>query len=363
MSDIKIEEIANALKADIQNLCYALGLQGKLDGNDFVAYNPTRVDKHLGSFRVCIRGAKQGIWAEFASGEKGDPIDLINYCLFKNSINKHEAIEYAKEFLGISNGKYDNLKKVKQRAEEQKQKAEEEIKKQTDLFKKRAQKIFLEANPHIKNTPAERYFNARGIDFKVLGKYPNSLRFEPKCYYEKNAKTGENIYMPAIIASVNDQDNEFVAIHRTYIELIEGRWKRKDKKVLGAFAGSAIRLWRGKSGLSIQQLKNKKDLDEIDQTLIICEGIEDGLSIALACPEYRIWTSLSISNMKNIKIPEAIKTVIIASDNDGEYHIATQYVKQAAEAFQRQGLTVKIARPENSHDFNDELTGIDYKHS
>ena len=61
MEDIKIDEIANALRADILNLCHAIGLQGKADGNDFVAYNPTRADKHLGSFRVCIRGAKQGI--------------------------------------------------------------------------------------------------------------------------------------------------------------------------------------------------------------------------------------------------------------------------------------------------------------
>lgn len=73
MEDIKIDEIANALRADILNLCHAIGLQGKTDGNDFVAFNPTRADKHLGSFRVCIRGAKQGIWAEFASGERGDP--------------------------------------------------------------------------------------------------------------------------------------------------------------------------------------------------------------------------------------------------------------------------------------------------
>ena len=54
MEDIKIDEITNALRADILNLCYAIGLQGKLDGNEFVAYNPTRADKHLGSFRICV---------------------------------------------------------------------------------------------------------------------------------------------------------------------------------------------------------------------------------------------------------------------------------------------------------------------
>lgn len=363
MADITIDEIANALRSDVLNLCYALGLQGKVDGNEFIAYNPTRNDRHLGSFRICTRGAKQGVWAEFASGERGDPLDLINYCLFNNSTNKHEAIEWAKQFLGIAAGRGEDLKKVKQRAEEQKAKAEEEQKKENEFFKARAQKIFIEANPIIKGTPAELYFNARGIDFSILGRYPHTLRYDAHCYYEKDKRTGEKFYLPAIIAAVNSEDNEFVAIHRTFIEQLDGRWHRKNKKVLGAFAGASIRLWRGKTKKSIGDLKNLKGLDDVDRTLIICEGIEDGLSIAMACPEYRIWTALSVSNIKNIKIPAEIKTVIIAGDNDGDEHIATVYVEQAADAFQRQGKIVKIARPETAHDFNDELTGKDYKHS
>ena len=103
--------------------------------------------------------------------------------------------------------------------------------------------------------------------------------------------------------------------------------------------------------------------DEEDETLIICEGIEDGLSIAMACPEYRIWTSISVSNMQNIEIPKGINNVIIAGDVDGDQAIATKQVQSAAEAFMRAGKTVRIAKPENAHDFNDELTGKDYKHS
>ncbi len=171
MEDIKIDEIANALRADILNLCHAIGLQGKTDGNDFVAFNPTRADKHLGSFRVCIRGAKQGIWAEFASGERGDPLDLINYCIFRNQSNKHDAIEWAKQYLGLNFNHKGDLEKVRQRAAEQQKKAEEEQKKENEFFKRRAQKIFLSADPLIKNTPAEKYFNSRGIDFSILGKY------------------------------------------------------------------------------------------------------------------------------------------------------------------------------------------------
>ncbi len=362
MEDVKIEEIANALRADILNLCHAIGLQGKIEHNDFVAYNPTRNDKHLGSFRVCIRGAKQGVWCEFASSERGDPLDLINYCLFQNSPNKHEAIIWAKKYLGLEDGKT-TLKQVKQRAEETRKACEEQQKIDDENFRKYAMKIFFQAKPEIKGTPAELYFKARGIDFNVLKKQPHAIRFAEKCYFERNKKTGQIIYMPTVVTAIYNSKNEFVGVHRTFLEQVNGVWKRKTKKVLGSFAGGAIRLWRGKTNLPINKLNTAENLDDIDETLIICEGIEDGLSIAMACPEYRIWTSISVSNMQNIEIPKSINQVIIAGDVDGDQAIATKQVNTAADAFLRAGKIVKIARPQNAHDFNDELTGKNYKQS
>lgn len=362
MEDIKIDEIANALRADVLNLCHAIGLQGKLEHNDFVAYNPTRADKHLGSFRICVRGAKQGVWCEFASSERGDPIDLINYCLFGNSSNKHEAIEWAKGFLGIGTGRV-TLKQVRQRAEEQRKLSEEAQKKENEDFRRYAQKIWFNAQPSIKGTPAEFYFKARGIDFNILKRQPNAMRFAPECFYEKNPRTGQKFYLPAVVTAIHNGNGEFVGVHRTFLEEVNGVWKRKTKKVLGAFAGGAIHLWRGKTRLPISKLATLTSRDEEDETLIICEGIEDGLSIAMACPEYRIWTSISVSNMQNIEIPKGINHVIIAGDVDGDQAIATKQVQSAAEAFMRAGKTVRIAKPENAHDFNDELTGKDYKHS
>lgn len=362
MDDIKIEEIADALRADVLSLCHAIGLQGKVEHNDFVAYNPTRNDKHLGSFRICIKGAKQGVWCEFASNERGDPIDLINYCLFNNSSNKHEAIEWGKSFLGIGTGKV-TLKQVKKKAEEQRKEAEVAQAKQNEDFRRYAEKIFLGAQQKIKGTPAEAYFKARGIDFNKLGKQPNSIRFEQKCFFDKDKATGQKFYMPAIVTAIFNASNEFVAVHRTYLEQVNGIWKRHSKKVLGGFAGGAIRLWRGKTGTPINKLEHLSSLDDVDETLIICEGIEDGLSIAMACPEYRIWTSISVSNMQNIEIPRCIRQVIIAGDCDGDEAIATRQVEKAAEVFMRAGKIVKIARPEGAHDFNDQLTGKDYKHS
>lgn len=361
MDDIRIDEIANALRADILNLCYAIGLQGKVDGNEFVAFNPTRADKHLGSFRICIKGAKQGVWCEFAGNERGDPIDLINYCLFNNQDNKHEALEWAKGFLGIGSGKV-TLKQVRQKAEEQKEETERLQKEEIEKFRRVAEKIWLDGKQIIKGTPAELYFNARGIDFNVLKRFPGAIRFSPNCHFETDRRTGQKITLPAVVTAITGNDGKFVGVHRTFLEQIDGEWKRKAKKVLGSFAGGSIRLWRGKTGAPIDKLGSIKR-DDIDETLIICEGIEDGLSIAMACPEYRIWTSISVSNMRNITIPEHIRTVIIAGDNDGDGAIATKQVENAADSFIRAGKVVKIARPKNAHDYNDALTGKKYKKS
>lgn len=362
MEDIKIDEISNALRADVLSLCHAIGLQGKVEHNDFVAFNPTRNDKNLGSFRVCIRGAKQGVWCEFASNDRGDPIDLINYCLFNNSSNKHEAIEWAKSFLGIGTGNV-TLKQIRQRAEEQRKACEDQQKIENENFRLYAGKIFWQAQPSIKGTPAEFYFKARGIDFNVLKKQPHAIRFAKECFFERDKRTGQKFYMPAIVTAIHNANNEFVGVHRTFLEQVNGVWRRKTKKVLGSFAGGAIRLWRGKTATPISKLNALKNLDEIDETLIICEGIEDGLSIAMACPEYRIWTSISVSNLQNIAIPKGINQVIIAGDVDGDEAIATKQVNLAAENFMRAGKIVKIARPNNAHDFNDELTGQNYKQS
>ena len=50
---------------------------GKRVGSEWVALNPRRADRHLGSFKV---NRYNGRWADFATGDKGgDPISLVAY--------------------------------------------------------------------------------------------------------------------------------------------------------------------------------------------------------------------------------------------------------------------------------------------
>ena len=50
---------------------------GKQEGGEWIARNPTRSDQHAGSFKVNLR---TGRWADFATGDKGgDAISLAAY--------------------------------------------------------------------------------------------------------------------------------------------------------------------------------------------------------------------------------------------------------------------------------------------
>src|SRR5262249_15710003 len=53
---------------------------GKRIGKEYVALNPTREDRRHGSFKVVIFGDRAGVWADFATGDRGgDPISLAAY--------------------------------------------------------------------------------------------------------------------------------------------------------------------------------------------------------------------------------------------------------------------------------------------
>jgi len=50
---------------------------GHREGDEWVAYNPLRSDRTLGSFKVNLR---TGHWADFSTGDKGgDAISLLAY--------------------------------------------------------------------------------------------------------------------------------------------------------------------------------------------------------------------------------------------------------------------------------------------
>jgi len=76
---------------------------GRREGHDFVALNPHRADKRLGSFRICISGAKAGVWSDFSTHDKGgDPISLI---AFLEGEPMGDAARRLAKMIGVTEGR------------------------------------------------------------------------------------------------------------------------------------------------------------------------------------------------------------------------------------------------------------------
>ena len=69
---------------------------GKKQGNEWVALNPTRIDKSKGSFKVNMQTGK---WADFATGDKGS--DIISLASYLTQTTQTEALLNLAKMLGV----------------------------------------------------------------------------------------------------------------------------------------------------------------------------------------------------------------------------------------------------------------------
>jgi hypothetical protein len=335
-------DIAEMLTMRMDALVRALFPQGRRDGAEW------RIGSLLGepgkSLAIRITGSKKGIWKDFASGQTGDALDLVAEAMCHGDIS--EAIKWAKGWLGID--RYDDaqLQRVREDARRDAEKRAQSEQKYTDANRFIAQRMWLHGGHNILATPIAAYLAGRSIDLNLLPRLPRALRYSSECY---SSETGQRY--PAMLACVNGPDGKQTAVHRTYLQIHpDGRVTKaaleKAKAVLGSYAGGYIPINRGAS--------NKRISDApADDRLVITEGIEDALTLALAVPECRIIAAVSLSNMANLVLPEQLKLITIAADNDQDNPQAMRGLQRAIDAFKAQGRTVRVARSAKGKDFND----------
>ena len=73
--------------------------EGRLEGREWVALNPTRADRHRGSFRINIQ---TGLWADFATDDKGG--DLISLAAYLEGTSQIEAARRLIDMTGVRHG-------------------------------------------------------------------------------------------------------------------------------------------------------------------------------------------------------------------------------------------------------------------
>jgi len=70
---------------------------GRREGWEYVALNPTRLDRHMGSFRINVR---TGRWADFATGDRGG--DVVSLAAYLSHLKQSGAAEKLACMLGIA---------------------------------------------------------------------------------------------------------------------------------------------------------------------------------------------------------------------------------------------------------------------
>ena len=196
-----------------------------------------------------------------------------------------------------------------------------------------ALEIWRVARP-IPGTPAERYLSSRGIE----GGLPASLRYGRAPAWIDPATGEARSIRPALIAACQDVDGRIVGIHRTFLSEAGAKAPMEQPRLaLGQIRGGALRLG-----------PERRDL-------MLCEGIEDGLSLTRMFVGATVWVALGAGNMPHVRLPATVRRVIVAGDADGPGVAAAD---AAVAAFHEQGREAATILPKGgARDFNEDWAG------
>ena len=277
------------------------------------------ITKHGNSFRVGNKGSliiqSDGLFFDHEAGLGGDVFDLIKHalhCDFK------AALDWANSFIGNAPVTIAKPAIIKQSPVINEN---ERIAKALRLWR---------ASLSLQGTLAETYLRNRGLNLPL----PDSLRFLPNAW---NNTTGK--YHPALIAAGQNSERKITFVHLVYLtqegKKISGNQVRA-KLTYGIMKGSAVKL------------------SPLSESLVLSEGLEDGLSILQASPASTVWAGIGTGNLIKVHIPYAVSDVVIAADND---NAGLKAARKLAERLIALGKVVRLAKPRAAFkDFNEILT-------
>lgn len=366
---LSLRELRAMLQPRIREILARLAPGGHYTAKTYTVKNPARKDRSAGSFVIWIRGSAAGAYRDYAghsSDDKGDIIDLISY-LQNRGKDKKFARAWAEDFLGLKRMAPDELaaaRRAASQANERRISAEAEAQRRK---RRRAFDLWMRAQRDLAGTLAEAYFAGRGVPLaEIAGFEHGEVRFVRALEYWKGAewrtvngrleKARPGPEFPAIVSAIRSPKGEVTAVHCTFLDPQTARKApvARPKLMLGDVQCGVIRVARGSSGLTAEEAAAAG----VAGPLVITEGLEDALSIALAVPEARVWAATSLGNLANVPVDHAcVESVTIAADNDWAKPQAVEQLARAEEALAAHGKPVTVMRAHHGKDFNDLIRG------
>ena len=259
------------------------------------------------------RGAA-GKWADSATGEHGDLLDLI--AANRRIHATRDVLDEARRFLSLP---------VLEAAPTQPP--------APAGSPEAARRLFAASKP-IPGTIAETYLRERGI---AALRDCTALRFHPRCYYRQDGATaaGARADWPALVAAITDLDGTMTGLHRTWLDPC-GRTKAPvgtPRRAMGHLLGNAVRFGRA------------------FDVMAAGEGIETMLSLRSVMPTLPMAAALSANHLAALLLPSTLRRLYIARDNDPAGRRAADTLTGRAHDG---GIEALVLTP-TLGDFNDDL--------
>jgi hypothetical protein len=304
------------------------------------------------SLCVWLDGARRGRWKDYASGDRGDSLDLVAQVMCRGDIS--EAIKWAADWLGLGDLNPEERQHLREKAEAAQQRHQAEADKENYKHQMAAKKVFLAAEQLRPGDAAWGYLLGRAIDLSRLPSVPRAIRCHAALYNPESHRP-----WPALVAAIADHQGKHVNTHRIWLEqhddgsVTKAPLERPKLSMLGGYAGGCVRLWRGSSNLPWNTMAP-------GETLLAGEGLEDTLSGMLLKPQWRASATLSVSGLEALVLPAEVKRLIWIAQNDPKGSPASRALHAAFHAHRTKGRVVASLRPPVfCKDLNDYLQWLD----
>ena len=187
----------------------------------------------------------------------------------------------------------------------------------------------------IAGTLAETYLRERGI---AGARTCTDLRYHPRCWYRSDDDDPADHVRdswPALIAAVTDDAGIITGAHRTWLDTL-GKTKAPvstPRRAMGLLLGNGVRFGRA------------------SDILTVGEGIETMLSLRCVLPTMPMVAALSANHLAALILPNGLRRLYIARDNDPAGRHAAETLAERAHAAGVEALPLIPALG----DFNDDL--------
>lgn len=357
--DIPAREIAELLRDQAEQLCWHLFPQGKVAAGLFCIGSIEGEPGH--SLKVRLRGPKRGTWADYAAspGEErgmGDMLKLLKLTVGGGDMGA--AIREAKRWLNLDSMDPRALERQRSRAKLAQEKAEKRHAGEVEGKRQHADRLWRSGAPLAPSSPPARYLTARGIDFARLGKLPGAVRFKPDMVHPE---LGRERPQPAMLTRMVRIDGTPAACHVTFLQRRpDGTWGKlagvdSAKLIFGPYWGAHIPLWKGAHRGKLGDIPAGVEVH-------VSEGIEDGLSWAMAQPHARVIAAGTLGNIGALALPPQAGRLTILAQNDAKPEPIAALeaaIRQQQDAARRDGSGRAVAcryPPAGVKDWNDWLT-------